>query len=126
MTLTTGLHNLLLNRLFSIERFGRTKVMDFSLLGLWNQMGFVARAVVVLLIAMSMYAIGIGLERFITYRRSRLRSIAFLRALEPLIRSREKLDQASQLGKIWQDAPLARIVETGLQEYQVGLQELGG
>lgn len=100
--------------------------MDFSLLGLWNQMGFVARAVVVLLIAMSMYAIGIGLERFITYRRSRLRSIAFLRALEPLIRSREKLDQASQLGKIWQDAPLARIVETGLQEYQVGLQELGG
>lgn len=100
--------------------------MDFSLLGLWNQMGFVARAVVVLLIAMSMYAIGIGLERFITYRRSRLRSIGFLRALEPLIRSREKLDQATQLGKIWQDSPLARIVETGLKEYQVGLQELGG
>ncbi|HEY6727448.1 MAG TPA: MotA/TolQ/ExbB proton channel family protein [Polyangiaceae bacterium] len=100
--------------------------MDFSLLGLWQQMGLVARGVVILLIAMSMYAIGIGLERFITYRRGRSRSIAFLAALEPLIRSREKLDQASHLGKNWQDAPLARIVETGLKEYQAGLKELGG
>ena len=66
--------------------------MDFSLLGLWNQMGLVAKGVVVLLIAMSMYAIGIGLERFMTYRRGRARSIAFIAALEPLIRSREKLD----------------------------------
>lgn len=100
--------------------------MDFSLLGLWHQMGLVARGVVILLIAMSMYAIGIGLERFITYRRGRARSIAFIAALEPLIRSREKLDQAAHLGKNWQDAPLARIIETGLKEYQAGLQELGG
>ena len=100
--------------------------MDFSLLGLWNQMGIVAKGVVVLLIAMSMYAIGIGLERFLTYRRGRARSIAFIAALEPLIRSREKLDQAAHMGKNWQDAPLARIIETGLKEYQAGLQELGG
>lgn len=100
--------------------------MDFSLLGLWNQMGLVARGVVILLIAMSMYALGIGLERFITYRRGRARSIAFIAALEPLLRSREKLDQAARLGKNWQDAPLARIVDTGLREYQAGLQELGG
>jgi len=100
--------------------------MDFSLLGLWHQMGSVARGVVILLIAMSMYALGIGLERFITFRRGRARSIAFIAALEPLLRSREKLDQATHLGKNWQDAPLARIVETGLKEYQAGLQELGG
>lgn len=100
--------------------------MDFSLLGLWNQMGLVARIVVILLVAMSMYAIGIGLERFITYRRGRARSIAFIGALEPLLRSREKLDQAAHLGKNWQDAPLARIVDTGLREYQAGLRELGG
>lgn len=100
--------------------------MDFSLLGLWHQMGLVARGVVILLIAMSMYALGIGLERFITFRRGRARSIAFIAALEPLLRSREKLDQATHLGKNWQDAPLARIVDTGLKEYQAGLQELGG
>src|SRR5690606_31639604 len=100
--------------------------MDFSLLGLWDQMGLVARGVVILLIAMSRYAIGIGLARFITYKRGRARSLAFIAALEPLIRSREKLDQAARLGKNWQDTPLARIIETGLKEYQAGVQELGG
>ena len=46
-----------------------TKRMDFSLVGLWGQMGAVAKAVVVILLGMSMYAIGIALERFLTYRR---------------------------------------------------------
>ena len=41
--------------------------MDFSLLGLWSQMGFIAKAVVITLIGMSMWAIGIALERFITF-----------------------------------------------------------
>ena len=43
--------------------------MDFSLLGLWGQMGAVAKTVVVILLGMSMYAIGVALERFLTYRR---------------------------------------------------------
>ncbi len=42
--------------------------MDFSLLGLWSQMGAVAKVVVVILLGMSMYAIGIALERFLTFR----------------------------------------------------------
>ena len=44
--------------------------MDFSLLGLWGQMGAVAKTVVVILLGMSMYAIGIALERFLTFRRA--------------------------------------------------------
>ena len=39
--------------------------MDFSLLGLWNQMGGVAKGVVVILLAMSVYAIAIAVERTI-------------------------------------------------------------
>ena len=35
--------------------------MDFSLLGLWGQMGAVAKTVVVILLGMSMYAIGTAL-----------------------------------------------------------------
>ena len=44
--------------------------MDFSLVGLWGQMGAVAKTVVVILLVMSMYAIGIALERFLTFRRA--------------------------------------------------------
>jgi len=55
--------------------------MDFSLLGLWGQMGAVAKTVVVILLGMSMYAIGIALERFLTFRRAWQRSVSYLAAL---------------------------------------------
>lgn len=99
--------------------------MDFSLLGLWNQMGFVARAVVVILLGMSAYAIGIALERFVAFRKSRRRSLEYIAALQPLITNRGRLHEASGLASNWQDAPLARIINTGLTEYNQGLEELG-
>jgi biopolymer transport protein ExbB/TolQ len=99
--------------------------MDFSLLGLWNQMGTVARIVVILLIGMSMYAIGIALERFVTYRRGRLRSLAYLTALQPLIGKQGGTEEAAALGSTWKDAPLARVIGTGLTEFREGLKELG-
>lgn len=100
--------------------------MDFSLLGLWNQMGFVAKSVVIILLGMSMYAIGIALERFVTFRRGRRRSLEYIAALQPLIGTRGKLDEASSLGANWKDAPLARIIGTGITEFRNGLDDLGG
>lgn len=100
--------------------------MDFSLLGLWNQMGFVAKSVVIILLGMSMYAIGIALERFVTFRRGRRRSLEYIAALQPLIGNRGKLDEASSLGQNWKDAPLARIIGTGITEFRHGLDDLGG
>lgn len=99
--------------------------MDFSLLGLWNQMGMVARIVVILLVGMSMYAIGLALERFVTFRKGRLRSLGYLTALEPLIRERDRLQEASALGASWKDAPLSRVVTLGITEFNQGLKEMG-
>ena len=97
--------------------------MDFSLLGLWNQMGWVAKLVVIILIVMSMYAIGIALERFVAFRRGRQRSNEYIAALEPLLETR--MDEAKGLQSKWSDAPLARIIGLGLGEYSKGLDELG-
>jgi biopolymer transport protein ExbB len=99
--------------------------MDFSLIGLWNQMGLVAKVVVIILVGMSMYAIGIALERFITYRKGRRRSLEYVAALQPLISSRERLFEAAKLEASWKDAPLARVIGTGLGEFVRGVQELG-
>ena len=99
--------------------------MDFSLLGLWNQMGAVARAVVLILLAMSAYSIAIALERFIVFRKGRQRSIAFIAALQPLLGTEGKLDEARALTTKWPDAPLARVMGTGLAEFSRGLDELG-
>lgn len=99
--------------------------MDFSLLGLWNQMGIVARGVVLILLGMSAYAIAIALERFITFRKGQKRSLDFVAALQPLMASRGQLDDAHGLQAKWQDAPLARVIGTGIGEFKQGVEELG-
>ena len=99
--------------------------MDFSLLGLWNQMGMVARGVVLILLGMSAYAIAIALERFITFRRGQKRSLDFVAALQPLMAAKGQLDDAHGLQAKWQDAPLARVIGTGIGEFKQGIEELG-
>lgn len=98
--------------------------MDFSLLGLWNQMGVVARVVVLLLLGMSMYAIALALDRVLAYRKGQRRSLGYLTVLQPLLQAR-RMDQAAALGAQWSDAPLARVVGTGLTEFKQGAELLG-
>ncbi len=100
--------------------------MDFSLLGLWNQMGFIARAVVITLIGMSMFAIGISLERYLTYRKGRQRSLEFIAELQRIVANVTKLKESPKLSAEWEDAPLARIATVGFQEYSQGLKDLSG
>ena len=99
--------------------------MDFSLLGLWNQMGIVARVVVLILLGMSAYAIAIALDRFVTFRRSRERSLGFVAAFQPHLAPTGKLSDAQGLPGRFQDAPLARVIGTGLGEFEQGVAELG-
>ena len=48
--------------------------MDFTLVGLWNEMGTVARVVVLVLVAMSLYSLAITGDRLRTFWRSRKQS----------------------------------------------------
>ena len=52
--------------------------MDFTLVGLWHEMGPIARGVVVILIVMSMYALGITVERFFSLRKGRRLSLLYI------------------------------------------------
>jgi len=99
--------------------------MDFSLLGLWNQMGVVARTVVLILLGMSAYAIAIALERFITFRKGRKRSLDFAATLQPMIGSEGRWEEIQGLHSSWKDAPLARVITTGVAEFSEGLKALG-
>jgi len=99
--------------------------MDFSLLGLWSQMGLVAKLVVITLLVMSMLAIGVSLERVLTFRKGRRRSIEYITTLQPLISTPGRLHEALKLPASWNDAPLARVLGVGLTEYRTGLERLG-
>src|ERR1700733_2688861 len=75
--------------------------MDFTLVGLWHEMGFMARAVVVVLLAMSAYSLSISVERLLNYRRGRALSRLYIDALAPLV----------------EGGPVAKVVGAGVAEY---------
>ena len=99
--------------------------MDFSLLGLWNQMGAVAKIVVIILLGMSMYAIGIALDRFMVFRKGRQRSLAYLGALQPLVTGDGRLAEAVALDRSFKDAPAARVLGPAISDFVSGVESLG-
>ena len=99
--------------------------MDFSLLGLWSQMGIVAKCVVIILLIMSMYSIGITVERLLTFRKGRAQSIGYIGALQPLMASPGRLREAVGLDQRWKGSPVARVIGTGVNEFVRGMDGLG-
>src|SRR3954465_12573084 len=99
--------------------------MDMSLLGLWAQMGMVAKGVVIILLLMSMYSIGITVERFLTFRKGRSQSIGYIGALQPLMATPGRLREAVGLDQRWRGSPVARVIGTGVNEYVRGMDALG-
>jgi biopolymer transport protein ExbB/TolQ len=99
--------------------------MDFSLVGLWSQMGPVAKGVVVILLVMSMFSIGITVERFLTFRKGRNQSIGYIGALQPLMATPGRLREAVGLDQRWRGSPVARVIGTGVNEFVRGMEGLG-
>ena len=74
--------------------------MDFSLLGLWSQMGVVAKLVVIILLGMSAYAIWIAIDRLMVFQKGRKSSMQYLQQLQPLIGATPDLGQAATLARL--------------------------
>jgi biopolymer transport protein ExbB len=100
--------------------------MDFTLVGLWNEMGFTARAVVVVLIVMSLYALAIAADRLLTFRRGRKQSRSYVEALAPLVEAAGRLREAVGLEKRFVGSPVAKVIGAGLHEYARGLDRPAG
>jgi biopolymer transport protein ExbB/TolQ len=99
--------------------------MDFSLQNMWLTMGPVPKGVVVLLVVMSMYAMGIAVERFVAFRRGRRQSIGYIGALQPLVSVPGRLREAVGLDARWRGSPVARVIGAGIQEFVREVEELG-
>lgn len=99
--------------------------MDFTLVGLWSQMGIIAKGVVIILLLMSMYSIGITVERFLTFRKGRVQSIGYIGALQPLVGTPGRMREAVGLDQRWKGSPVARVIGAGVNEFVRGLEALG-
>src|SRR5919202_5001087 len=84
---------------------------------MWEQMGWLARAVVLALFFMSAWSIGVMIDRFIAFNSARKQSRAFAPAVAGALRE-GKLDEAVKIADRYKKSHLAKVVVAGLQEFR--------
>jgi biopolymer transport protein ExbB/biopolymer transport protein TolQ len=84
---------------------------------LWEQMGWMAKAVVIAMFIMSAYSIGVMIDRLMAYNAARKQSRAFAPAVAGALRE-GKLDEAVKIADRYKKSHLAKVVVAGLQEFQ--------
>jgi biopolymer transport protein ExbB/biopolymer transport protein TolQ len=84
---------------------------------LWNQMGWPAKLVVVMLFLMSAWSIGVMIDRLIAYGAARKQSRLFAPAVAGALRE-GKLDEAIKIADRYRKSHLAKVVVAGLQEFR--------
>jgi biopolymer transport protein ExbB/biopolymer transport protein TolQ len=84
---------------------------------MWNQMGWLARLVVVALFLMSAWSIGVMIDRAIAFNGARKQSRAFAPAVAGALRE-GKLEEAIKIADRFGKSHLAKVVVAGLQEFR--------
>src|SRR5262245_42091567 len=86
---------------------------------MWGQMGIVAKGVAFVLVIMSMWSVGVGIERLYTFTQARKQSKLYApQVARHLKEGRLKDAMAVSQAKTYQYSHLAKVVLAGLQEYQ--------
>lgn len=96
---------------------------DFSFQGMWAEMGFFAKAVLIGLVIMFIIALAIIFERLRTYGRAKRQSINYIMMLRTYLQER-KIQEAVKGAEQHPDSPVAKVVGAGLREYLEGLEAL--
>src|SRR5437879_13140988 len=84
---------------------------------LWNQMGTLAKFVVVVLFIMSAWSIGVMMDRIMADSAARKQSRQVAPAVAGALRE-GKLDEAVKIADRYKKSHLAKVVVAGLQEFQ--------
>jgi biopolymer transport protein ExbB/TolQ len=92
---------------------------NFSLLGMWGTMNWLARGVVIVLAIMSIWSLTIAIERLWRFQNAKKQSLQVALGVTPLLKQ-HKLEEAIRLAsdKRFRHSHLARVLRAGLTEFQ--------
>jgi len=93
--------------------------MQMDIGHLWTSMGWVAKGVVAVLAIMSVYSIGVMIERFYTYSQATTQSRKYAPEVARFLKAgkiREAIDASHGMGVKY--SHLAKVLVVGLQEWQ--------
>jgi biopolymer transport protein ExbB/TolQ len=91
--------------------------MDLSIQGLWGSMGFLARAVTLMLLVMSLLSIWVFIDRFLLFRAAKKQSLLFVTKVGNLLKQ-NKLDDCINLAKQYKNSHLAKVFSAALLEFK--------
>lgn len=94
-------------------------VGHFTIAGMWEQMGWIAKSVVIILLLMSIYSLGFAIERLWRFRKAKQESLKVAVGVTPLLKQ-HKLEDAISFtrDKKFKHSHLARVLAAGLTEFQ--------
>jgi biopolymer transport protein ExbB/biopolymer transport protein TolQ len=93
------------------------EAVAFDARSMWNQMGWLAKIVVIVLFIMSAWSIGVMIDRVIAFNGARKQSRQFAPAVAGALRE-GKLDEAIKVADRYKKSHLAKVVVAGLQEFR--------
>lgn len=102
---------------FFLAEGGEAQAFDFTPLGVWRAMGWIARVVIIILFIMSIWSIAIMVERYLTYTAARNQSREFAPKVAASLKN-QKIDEAIGLSDKYKKSHLAMVVNAGLQEFR--------
>ena len=88
-----------------------------NLMEMWGQMGFLAKAVVFVLIIQSVWSISVMIERYLMFRAARKQSRNFAPVVAEALKNGD-VREAIELADQHQKSHLAKVVVAGLQEFE--------
>jgi biopolymer transport protein ExbB len=97
-----------------------------DLMQMWTTMGWVAKAIAIILVIMSMISFGVAIERIYTFAQARKQSKLYAPQVAKHLKDGRLKDAiAISSSKNYRYSHLAKVVLAGMQEYQFQ-QEAGG
>jgi len=96
-------------------------MQSMTLIDLWNQMGWVAKGVAIILFMMSVWSISVAVERFLTYYKARKQSRELVEPLTQALKE-NRFDDALAVAEQYNKSHLAKVIYSGLQEFKAHVQ----
>jgi biopolymer transport protein ExbB/biopolymer transport protein TolQ len=91
-------------------------MMGHSFFDMWGQMTFLAKGIAILMILMSIYSLGLFIERFLYFRAAKKQSIEYLPLATKSLRE-GNYRQAVEAAKRYNKSHLAKVLAAGLQQF---------
>lgn len=90
--------------------------MDMSPMHLWEQSGLIAKVVIILLLAMSIWSFYIAIERLLAFRKAKSESLSFAKLTTQKL-AQDKLQEVVDSAPKFKWSHLARVTRAGLIEF---------